>query len=97
MNVISRAWSSVSLGIVGSKGRKWKDPTEIFMPSFALDEILADWRVATVVPLFRKDYKNKSGIYKPVSLTPSGGKGIGGNSDGQDPSAMSANMEGYWI
>ena len=35
----------------------------------ATGEISDDWRIANVVPLFKKGSKNNPGNYRPVSLT----------------------------
>ena len=37
-------------------------------------EVPEDWRIANVVPLFKKDSKNNPGNYRPVSLTSVVGK-----------------------
>eukprot|EP00061_Rhincodon_typus_P011931 g37310.t1 len=41
---------------------------EIFLSLIATDVVPEDWRLAKVVPLFRKDGKEKLGNYRPVSL-----------------------------
>ena len=47
---------------------------EIFVSSLATGEVPEDWRIANVVPLFKKDSKNNPGNYRPVSLTSVVGK-----------------------
>ena len=47
---------------------------EIFVFSLATGEIPEDWRIANVVPLFKKGSKNNPGNYRPVSLTSVVGK-----------------------
>ena len=42
---------------------------KIFASSLSTGEVLGDWRVANVVPLFKKGSKDKPGNYRPVSLT----------------------------
>eukprot|EP00061_Rhincodon_typus_P002059 g16509.t1 len=42
---------------------------DIFASSLATGEDPEDWRVANVVPLFRKGCKEKPGNYRPISLT----------------------------
>eukprot|EP00061_Rhincodon_typus_P007414 g29088.t1 len=39
---------------------------DIFTSSLATGEILEDWRLANVVPWFKKDSKDKLGNYRPV-------------------------------
>ncbi|XP_069792574.1 uncharacterized protein, partial [Narcine bancroftii] len=48
--------------------------TEIFRMSLAMGLVSKDWRVAHVVPLFKKGSKCKPGNYRPVSLTSVVGK-----------------------
>eukprot|EP00061_Rhincodon_typus_P003595 g20472.t1 len=40
----------------------------IFASSLATGKVPEDWRVVNVVPLFKKDCKEKPGNYRPVSL-----------------------------
>ena len=42
---------------------------EIFKMSISTGQVLEDWRIAHVVPLFKKGLKSKPGNYRPVSLT----------------------------
>jgi len=48
--------------------------TEIFVSSLASGEVPEDWRIANVVPLFKKGRKDNPGNYRPVSLTSVVGK-----------------------
>ncbi|GAB0204646.1 mitochondrial enolase superfamily member 1 [Grus japonensis] len=47
----------------------------IFERSWRTGEVPEDWRKANVTPVFKKDKKEGSGNYKPVSLTSIPGKG----------------------
>ena len=47
---------------------------EIFEQSIVTGEVPEDWSVANVVPLFKKGCREKSGNYRPVSLTSVVGK-----------------------
>ena len=47
---------------------------EIFESSIVTGEVPEEWRVANVVPLFKKGCREKPGNYRPVSLTPVVGK-----------------------
>ena len=56
-------------------GRKLRGPlAEIFESSIVTGEVPEDWRVASVVPLFKKGCREKPGNYRPVSLTSVVGK-----------------------
>ena len=48
--------------------------TEIFVSSLDTGEVPEDWRIAKVVPLFKKGSRDNSGNYRPVSLTSVVGK-----------------------
>ena len=48
--------------------------TEIFISSLATGEVPEDWRIANVVPLFKKGIRDNPGNYRPVSLTSVVGK-----------------------
>ena len=51
------------------------DPrAEIFESSIVTGEVPEDWRVANVVPFFKKGCREKPGNYRPVSLTSVVGK-----------------------
>ena len=47
---------------------------ETFESSIATGEMPEDWRVANVVPLFKKGCREKPGNYRPVILTSAVGK-----------------------
>ena len=47
---------------------------KIFESSIVMAEVPEDWRVANVVPLFKKGCREKPGSYRPVSLTSVVGK-----------------------
>ena len=47
---------------------------EIFESSVVMGEVPEDWRVANVVPFFKKGCREKPGNYRPVSLTSVVGK-----------------------
>ena len=42
---------------------------EIFESSIVMGEVPEDWRVANVVPMFKKGCREKPVNYRPVSLT----------------------------
>eukprot|EP00061_Rhincodon_typus_P007464 g29184.t1 len=41
----------------------------MFVSTLATGEVAEDWRIANVVPLFKKGNKDNPGNYKPVNLT----------------------------
>ena len=47
---------------------------DIFKMSVSTGEVPDDWRIAHVVPLFKKGSKSNAGNYRPVSLTSVVGK-----------------------
>jgi len=47
---------------------------KIFVSSLATGEVPEDWRVANIVPLFKKGSRDNPGNYRPVSLTSVVGK-----------------------
>jgi len=47
---------------------------EIFVSSLASGEVPEDWRIASVVPLFKKGSKDNPANYRPVSFTSAVGK-----------------------
>ena len=48
--------------------------TETFASSLSTGEVPEDWRMANVVPLFKKDNKDNPGNFRRVILTSVGGK-----------------------
>ena len=42
--------------------------TEIFVSSLATGEVPEDWRIANVVPLFKKSSRDNPGNYRPMNL-----------------------------
>eukprot|EP00061_Rhincodon_typus_P007373 g29014.t1 len=42
---------------------------EVFVSSIATGEVPEDWRLANIVPLFKKGGKEKLGNYRPMSRT----------------------------
>ena len=50
--------------------------TDIFNSSLESGQVLEDWRVANVKPLFKKGSREELGNYRPVTLT-SCGEGVG--------------------
>ena len=48
--------------------------TEIFVSSLDTGQVPEDWRIANVVPLFKKGSRDNPGNYRPVSLTSVVGK-----------------------
>ena len=58
--------------------------TDIFTSSLTTGEVPEDWKMANVVPLFKKGSRNNSGNSRPVSLMSVMGKLIGEDTEGQD-------------
>ena len=46
----------------------------IFWQSWLTGDVLADWRLANVTPIFKKGRKDDPGSYRPISLTSVSGK-----------------------
>ena len=46
----------------------------IFLQSWQTREFPEDWRLANVMPIYKKDWKEGLGNYRPVSLTSVSGK-----------------------
>ncbi|KFO69572.1 RNA-directed DNA polymerase from mobile element jockey, partial [Cuculus canorus] len=51
-----------------------KPPPIIFQPSWLIGEVPLDWRLADVVPIYKKGCREDPGNYRPVSLTSVPGK-----------------------
>jgi len=49
----------------------------IYLQSWLTGEVPVDWRLADVVPIYRKGWKEDLGAYRPVSLTSVPGKAMG--------------------
>lgn len=50
-------------------------PLSIILPqSWLTWDVLADWRLANVTPIFKKGWKDDPGSYRPISLTSVPGK-----------------------
>ena len=50
-------------------------PLSIILPqSWLTGDVLADWRLANVTPIFKKGQKDDPGSYRPISLTSMPGK-----------------------
>ncbi|KFQ34065.1 hypothetical protein N332_01536, partial [Mesitornis unicolor] len=48
----------------------------IYQQSWLTGEVPVDWRLANVMPIYKKDQKEDPGNYRPVSLTSVSGKVI---------------------
>lgn len=47
-----------------------------YQQSWLTGEVLSDWKLASVTPIYKKDWKGDPGKYKPVSLTSVLGKAM---------------------
>lgn len=46
----------------------------IFQQSWSTEEVLDDWKLANMTPIYQKDWKKDLGNYRPSSLTLVSGK-----------------------
>jgi len=46
-----------------------KPPSIILCQSWLSGDVLVDWRLANVTPIFKKGWKNDPGCYRPIRLT----------------------------
>ena len=51
-----------------------KPPSIILRQSWLTGDVLAEWRLASVMPIFKKGHKDDPGSYRPISLTSVPGK-----------------------
>ena len=49
-------------------------PLSIYQQSWLTGEVLTDWKLASVTPIYKKGRKDDPGNYRPVSLTSVSGK-----------------------
>ncbi|PKU47454.1 hypothetical protein llap_2277 [Limosa lapponica baueri] len=55
-------------------GELTKPLSIIYQQSWSTGEVPEDWRVANMTPIYKKDWKEDPGNYRPVSLTSVPGK-----------------------
>ncbi|KFW91892.1 hypothetical protein N336_03720, partial [Phalacrocorax carbo] len=71
-----------SMGLDGIHPRVLKDLAEVltkplsilYQQSWITGEVPVDWRLANVIPIYKKGQKEDAGNYRPVSLTMVPGK-----------------------
>jgi len=71
-----------SMGLDGIHPRVLKELADVLVKSLSIicqqpwltGEVLDDWRIATVTPIYKKGWKEERGNYRPVSLTSVPGK-----------------------